>query len=216
MKFLIFSLALSLIVPSLAAALTQEEATAEFFRARESSALARKGDTSATERAFDQFARLTEANPQQPLYRAYYGSMYTIKARDAWFPFTKLRNVDAGTDLIGKALAALTPEHDKESIGGVAVSLETRLVAASTFASIPKAFGRYQQAKDVLADLLASPVFGSSPPAFQAAVYVQAAKIALKDEAAEPARANLQKAVEVAPNSPAADEARALLTKPGA
>ena len=216
MKALIFGLALSLIVPSLAAALTQEETTAEFLRARESSTLARKGDSGATERALGQFAKLTEANPQQPLFRAYYGSVYCIKARDARFPFTKLSNVETGTDLIGKALAALTPDHDKELVGGVAVSLETRLVAASTFASIPKAFGRYQQAKDVLADLLASPVFGSSPPAFQAAVYVQAAKIALKDEAAEPARANLQKAVEVAPESPAAEEARALLTKPGA
>ena len=40
MKALIFGLALSLIVPSLAAALTQEETTAEFLRARESSTLA--------------------------------------------------------------------------------------------------------------------------------------------------------------------------------
>ncbi len=216
MKSWIAGLVITLAMPTLAAAATPEETTAEFLRAREASSLARKGDTDATPRAFDLFERLTEANPQQPLYRAYYGSVYCLKGRDAWFPFSKLNYVERGTDQIGKALAALTPEHDGQVIGGVAVSLETRLVAASTFAGIPKAFGRFQQAKDVLADLLASPVFGSSPPAFQAAVYLQAAKIALKDDATDQAQANLHKAVDVAPDSTAAQEARTLLTKPGA
>jgi hypothetical protein len=114
MKSLICGLALSLVLPVLAAAQTADDLTAEFLRARESSVLARGGDTSATGRAFGQFEQLSKAHPEQPLYRAYYGSMYCIKARDAWFPFTKLAQVDSGLDQIGKALRQLSPEHDQQ------------------------------------------------------------------------------------------------------
>ncbi|MBN1959756.1 MAG: hypothetical protein JW841_02315 [Deltaproteobacteria bacterium] len=49
---------------------------------------AKAGDSDAVKKATDLFCQLSQQYPQNPLYRAYCGSVTTMQAKNAWFPMT--------------------------------------------------------------------------------------------------------------------------------
>jgi len=51
----------------------------------------RRKNAAANERAHQAFERLAQEHPGEPLYLVHLGSTWLIKARDAWMPWTKLR-----------------------------------------------------------------------------------------------------------------------------
>lgn len=136
-------------------------AQAEFTRAL-------KGDSDAVEPAMELFRVLSESDPGNPLLTAYYGSAQTLRARDAWMPWNKMKYTEEGLDTIDGALRMLEPEHDVQRTRGVPVSVETRLVAARTFLALPKFLNRGEQGRNLVADTIASPVFQTTPQAVQA------------------------------------------------
>ncbi len=167
---------------------------------------ARDGDSGQIEPAIAAFDALARAEPQQPLYTAYLGSAQGLRAREAWFPWNKLRYAEEGLDRIDRALAALQPEHDRASLRGVPVSLETRLVAASTFLAVPDAiFHRRAAAKKLLEELLRHPALAAAPAGFRAAVHVQGARAAKEDGRAQGERTHLKQVLSLAGSGPEAE-----------
>lgn len=155
-----------------------QSAQAEFTRAL-------KGDSDAVEPAMELFRALSASDPANPLLAAYYGSAQTLRARDAWMPWNKMKYSEEGLDTIDSALRMLKPEHDAQRTRGVPVSVETRLVAARTFLALPKFLNRGEQGRNLVADTIASPVFQSTPQAVQA----QFLRLAAADTKGTPAPA---------------------------
>lgn len=175
------------------------------------------GSESDNEAATEQFRRLSETDSGNPLYLAYYGSAFTVKARDAWLPWKKLKLGEQGLDLIDKALKRLTPEHDQLALRKVPVSIETRLVAINTFFHLPdRYFHRYESAKALLAETMKSPAFAQSPPQIQARFYTQTALVAQKEGRKADEAAQLKRALELDPQSPDMAQLHARLKELGA
>lgn len=138
-----------------------ENAHAEFLRAVQ-------GESRAAADAVESFGALVAAGGDNPLLLAYHGSAETLRGRDAWMPWNKVKHVEAGLDTIDRALKLLTPAHDAERLRGVPVSVETKLVAARTFLALPKFFNRREQGQRLVADTIASATFAATPEAIQA------------------------------------------------
>lgn len=148
---------------------------------------ATQGKSDATEASLAQFESLLRQEPGHPLLLCYLGASTTLKARDAWAPWKKMRFAEDGLAQIDKALGLLSSEHDAALAQGTPVSLQTRFVAANTFLSLPDMFNRGPRGRQLLADIQASPLFAHSPEGFQGAVLMRAARQA--EQAKDPARA---------------------------
>lgn len=133
------------------------------------------------EAAITAFTQLNQQEPGNPVLMAYLGSAQTLQGRDAWFPWNKMKYTENGLASIDKALQSLTPAQAQQRVRGVPVSLETRLVAASTFLSLPALFKRDQLGREQLQRVLSDPDFLSSPPAFRQVVVGLAVKTATAD-----------------------------------
>ena len=189
---------------------------ASFIDAVKTFQAARNGKTDEVDHAVAAFDALARTEPRLPLYPAYLGSALVLKGRDAWMPWSKLKYAQQGLDQIDQALAALKPEHDRQLLRGVPVSIETRLVAASTFINMPDSiFHRAAAGKTLIAEVIRDPTFAASPPAFRATGYLTAAKAARQEEQLEEEIAQLKRALGVTDSGPAADQARARLKELG-
>jgi len=169
-----------------------------------------RGSESDNEAASARFQQLSQAEPGNPLYLAYYGSTFTLKARDAWLPWKKLKLGEQGLDLIDKALKRLTPEQAQAPLG-----IETRLVALSTFLKTPdQFFHRYDSGKALLDEIMKNPAFAHYPPRIQARFHAQAAGVARKEGKPAEEAAQLKRVLELDPQG--GDAARARLKELGA
>lgn len=138
-----------------------EQAHQQFMRAL-------KGESGAAEDAAEEFQRLTVIDPENPVILAYFGSAQALVGREAWMPWNKMKYVERGLDAVDRSLKMLGPEHDKQRLRGVPVSVETRLVAVRLFLSLPKFFNRAEQGRSLVAATIASPVFQSTPQVIRA------------------------------------------------
>ena len=137
------------------------------------------GEKSEVEPAIAAFEVLARAEPRSPLYAAYLGSAISLKARAAWMPWNKMKYAEQGLDHIDRALEALKPDHDRHSVRGVPVGLETRFVAASTFIKLADGiFHRQAAGRKLLDDLLRHPGLVAAPESFRRAVQKTAAEAA--------------------------------------
>jgi hypothetical protein len=147
-----------------------------------------------------QFAALESDDPlRRPLYAAYRAATQTLRGRDSWWPWEKLRQTEAGLNGLEKAMAQLTPEHDRLLLRAVPVSLETRLLAVSTFLAVPEFFHRRERGRLWLQQGLALPLLQQSPPAFQAHWHFQAAELARQEGDVARERAELLRVLGLAP-----------------
>ncbi|ABQ26615.1 hypothetical protein [Geotalea uraniireducens] len=175
-----------------------------------------RGSKSDNERAAEQFKSLSEQEQGNPLFLAYYGSTFTIRSRDAFMPWNKLKLGEQGLDIIDKALRMLAPEHDKVMMRGVPVSLETRLVAVSTFLKVPdKYFHRFDAGRSLLTETMKSRLFQVAPPQIQARFHFQAASVAQKEQKNAEEACQLKRVLELDPQGRDADAARARLKELG-
>jgi hypothetical protein len=157
----------------------QAASEAGFLDALKTFQQARNGEDRQIEPAIAAFDALARAEPQQPAYAAYLGSALTLKAREAWMPWNKLKYSEQGLDHIDQALAALRPQHDSQLLRGVPVSMETRLVAASTFLALPDGiFHRRASGKKLVDALLHHPALATAPAGYREAVQKLAAQAA--------------------------------------
>nr|WP_316640770.1 hypothetical protein [uncultured Roseateles sp.] len=170
---------------------------------------AAKGDASAVDKSAEAFAELLKAEPGNPLLMAYLGASTTMRASTTMLPWKKMSLVEDGLAWLDKALAMLQPQHDVPQPGHVAVSLETRFTAISTFLALPSMFNRGPRGAKLLSELLTSPQFAQAPLPFQGAVWMRAAKWAEQDKRPDDARKFYQLVTER--NAPQAAQAGAQL-----
>jgi tetratricopeptide (TPR) repeat protein len=198
-----------------APALSQATEQAEVLSAMQNFERAAAGDKDAVEEAMAQFAALREAEPKSPVYLARLGSLMTMQGRDAWTPWKKMSYTERGLDNIDEALASLSSGHDARKVGDIHVGLDTRYTAAVTFSSIPKFFNRWAQAERLLNEITQLAVFGETDKAFQAQVWLTRAQLAKRRERHDESTQWLRKAVALAPQSEAGQQAGILLAGGG-
>ncbi|MBK6851934.1 MAG: hypothetical protein IPG93_10010 [Burkholderiales bacterium] len=187
---LIAMLALLSVTPLQAA---PDAATYASARARFQPAL--DGDNAAVEPAAEQLKAMSDAEPTDPVLRAYAGAATSMKARTTFLPWRKMSYAEDGLAQIDKALAQLTPAHETAPAGSVPLALETRFTAASTFLALPSMFNRGARGEQLLSQVLRAPTLSGSAPDFQAKVWLFAAKRATAAGQKDEARALLNKVV---------------------
>lgn len=171
--------ALALAIMVAAGSAQAQSDAAPFLAASSSFQQARGGQAGRIEPAIAAFEALAKAEPAQPLYAAYLGSAISLKARDAWMPWTKMKYTEQGLDHVDRALDALKPEHDRLLLRGVPVGLETRLVAASMFIALPdNIFHRRAAGVKLLDQVRRHPALAAAPEPFRDAVQRAAAEAA--------------------------------------
>jgi hypothetical protein len=179
----------------------------------------RAGSHEATELAQQLFSQLLARDAGNPLYLAYYGSTFTLQARDSRAPWTRIKLINQGTALLDRALALL--DHPPASARTVAMrpgtgttTLETRLVAMAVFIALPETlFHRHAAAKREYQRAVASPEFHTAPPDLQGHLQYEGALIAREEGDAPAERAALQRVLALAPTSIDLAEVRARLAE---
>ncbi len=154
----------------------------QFIEAKDAFDTYLQEDDGSFDTVWQQFERLDEQYPNHPAVQMYYGSLETIKARDAFLPWKKMKWVEQGLDRMDRALSLIKVEHEQERLGKTMVALDSRLVAANTFLGVPSFLNRLQDAKDVFADLMETPDLEHMPPPLKQAIYAIGLKIAEKEE----------------------------------
>lgn len=151
------------------------------------------GDKAQTEPAIKAFTELHDANPENPLYLAYLGSAESLKGRDVWMPWNKMKWVEKGLDRIDEAVAELPV--DSAMADATNVEFSTRLVAISTFLAVPDFLNRFQAGKDLYEETMAEPGLDDTPAEIQARLLIQGALIAQKEDQPELEKQRLQQAL---------------------
>lgn len=143
---------------------------------------ARGGDSDSIDASQDAFDQLVRHEPDNPLLRAYLGAAETLQGRHALLPWNKMKYTENGLANIDKALQQLEPLHDRKTLRGVPIALETRLVAASTLLAMPGMFNRSPSGHQQLQALLAHPGLLKAPDGFRKAVVNLALQTARNDK----------------------------------
>jgi len=143
---------------------------------------ARSAGGNEVDAAINAFEQLSQQEPANPLLRAYLGSAQSMQGSHALLPWNKLKYTENGLATIDKALQQLGPEQAHQRVRGVPVTLETRLVAASTFLALPDMFKRSQLGHQQLQQLLADTDLLAAPAGFREAVVGLAVKTASADK----------------------------------
>ncbi len=206
--FIFLAFSLSLLSPVSAA---DKQSVAKQGGFTEAQAIFEKGlagDEDSNEKAHKLFRQLVKQHPDNPLYLAYLGSTETIFARDGWLPWSRIKNMDKGLDHVDKALAMLTAEHDKQFERGSVISIETRLVALTTYLKVPDFANRLQDAKDLFAETIKQSVFPKAPAEVRQRIFLQGADIAKKEKRNTDELRYLKKALSIRAQGREADQIR--------
>jgi hypothetical protein len=147
------------------------------------------GDNSAIDPAATQLKALSDADPADPVLRAYAGAATSMRARTTMLPWRRMGYAEDGLAQLDKALAQITPVHEAAPAGAVPLALETRYIAASSFLAMPDMFHRGARGEQLLTQVLTAPALATAAPEFQSTVWLYAGKRAAqagrKDEARE-------------------------------
>lgn len=163
------------------------------------------GQQSAAEPASEQFLKLSQAEPTNPVLRAYAGAATAMRASSTLLPWKKMNYAEDGLALVDKALAQLTPAHDAPLYRHVPASLEVRFTAAGTYLAMPAMFNRHERGLKLLDEVANSPLMDAAPPPFKGIVWMRAGQEAAKAQRNAEARQWFQKvSTSGAPQAPAA------------
>lgn len=180
MKHAILTLAIALACGNALAAAVPDNAA--FSAARQQFVAGAGGDASARDASIDAFEKLAGSQPGNPVYLAYQGAGFTLRGRDAFMPWDKMKFTEKGADMIEKALSLLAPEHDTLLLGGTPASIETRLVAASTLLALPEFMNRRSGGKRALQAALDSQALAQAPAPVRANLFSVAARVAAEEK----------------------------------
>ena len=167
------------------------------------------GASAAIDKAAGEFATLSEAEPSNPVLRAYAGAALAMKAGTTMLPWKKMGYAEDGLAQIDKALAMLAPAHDAALQHGTPGSLEVKYIAANTFLAVPGFMNRGARGAKLLNEVLASPLFGAAPLPFKGQVWMRAAALATREQRGADARHYLNEVI--TQGAPQAEAARAKL-----
>ncbi len=170
---------------------------------------ASSGDNSAISKALEKFSALSQVEPGDPLLLVNVGAATSLHSRTTILPWKKISYAEDGMAIQDKALEMLKPDHDSALHNGSPVSLQVRLVAASTFLSVPRFFNREALGGRILNDLMASPLFPVASLQFKGSAWMRAARWAVDENRPEDARRYWGMVIEN--NAPQAEEAKVKL-----
>ncbi|MGA7159483.1 MAG: hypothetical protein WBZ48_00665 [Bacteroidota bacterium] len=159
------------------------------------------GDDKAVEKGFTCFNKILELDPSNALGLAYRGSLWTLRARDAWWPFTKMKDVDNGVDEMDKAVD-LAPDN-----------ISVRLVRGINSIHLPSMFRRLPIALKDFDFMLNDARFAGFNPHLRSIIYYWAGVAFQSDGQRAKAKELLQNAVAADPNSETARKAEDELKK---
>jgi len=144
------------------------------------------GDEAKVETVYQQLENLIELEGQKPLTMVYLGGTETLKGRDAWMPWNKMKYVEQGLAKIDKGLDLLNanpiPLEDQRIVSGIHEYHLTQAISASTFTLLPDMFNYFERGYDIYLSLLARPEFAKEPFAATAWVYALAIQAAIRAE----------------------------------
>lgn len=165
-------------------------------------------DEGAAKRALAEFTELVSRYPQDPLAQVYQGASNTLKGRDAWLPWNKLKPTELGLEQMQEAVTLLRPEHDGQRFQGLPVSLQVKGNTGIVFTQVPDFFNRFDQGMALLKQVVMSPLL-TDLPATQWVHFQFYYALALSKEGnwAE-AKTGFERVVSLAPESDMANAAR--------
>lgn len=159
------------------------------------------GNNDAVDKGFTCFERILQTDPSNAVALVYRGSLWTLRARDAWWPFTKMKDVDKGVDEMDKAVD-LAPDN-----------ISVRLVRGINSVNLPSMFHRLPVALKDFEHLMNDAKFAGFNPHLQSTIYCWAGIAYNNDGQTTKAKELLQKAVSADPNSETARKAENELKK---
>ena len=154
------------------------------------------GNKEAVEKGFACFDTALALDPTNAVALAFRGSLWTMRGRDAWWPFTKMSDVDKGIDQMDKAVD-LAPDN-----------VSVRLTRGINSVQLPSMFKRLGTAIKDFYYLLNSPAFPHYDPSLKSTIYYWSGFAYKQDNQREKAKELLQKAIDAAPESESAKNAR--------
>jgi len=154
------------------------------------------GDEDAVEKGFVCLDTVLTLDPTNAVALAYRGSLWTLRGRDAWWPFTKMSDVDKGIDEMDKAVD-LAPDN-----------VSVRITRGINSVNLPSMFKRIGTALKDFSYLLNQPSFSHFDLGLQSRIYYWAGVAYKHDNQPAKAKVYLQRAIDVAPESETAKNAK--------
>ncbi len=159
------------------------------------------GDHKAVERGEELFQKALSLDPNNAYAMGYYGSILSLKARDASMPWTKVKYAKQGFEQLDKSIQ-LNPDD-----------LDVRLIRAMNSYQVPKFLKRLPLSLEDFDFIIKHSKFESWTPDHRAFVYLHFGKALEKDEQPEKAKEFFELAMKEAPGSKAAQEAKKAIKK---
>jgi tetratricopeptide (TPR) repeat protein len=159
------------------------------------------GDHKAVERGEELLQKALSLDPNNAYAMGYYGSILSLKARDASMPWTKVKYAKQGFEQLDKSIQ-LNPDD-----------LDVRLIRAMNSYQVPKFMKRLPLSLEDFDFIIKHSKFESWTPDHRAFVYLHFGKALEKDEQPEKAKEFFELAMKEAPGSKAAQEAKKAIKK---
>ncbi len=140
------------------------------------------GNRNSVKKAIRYFDKLTVPAPYDTLVKSYRGSLESIMATHVYMPWNKMKHVELGSEQMDEALDELTEIHDTTKLKGTSLSLLIRLNIAQSYFQFPGFLNRFQDAKDLVSEILETPQFSDASIEVKNSVYELAAAMAKKGE----------------------------------
>ncbi len=153
-------------------------------------------ESGAAEKAFNILKPLRKELPKDYEVLAYLGSSQTMIARDSWNPVTKISYANKGITLLDKAVS-----KDKDNV-------VIRVIRMNNSLALPGFLGRSEKVKPDLEYSLKLFNTTEVPAETSSEVYLKMGQLLLEQGEKEQAQAYFKKAIEIAPNSVWAQQAR--------
>jgi len=156
-------------------------------------------DNDVWERAEKLFQEILAVKPEHVAALVYYGSLLTIKGRDALLPWNKLRYVEQGCDKMDKAVQ-IAPDN-----------INIRIVRALNNIHLPDFFNRLPYCLEDFENIRKRPEFNHLDPASRQQILYYSGQAFEKDDQAVKAIESYKKAISINGHNPLAVQARQAL-----
>lgn len=154
------------------------------------------GDDDAVEKAFTCFDKLLALDSTNVVALVYRGSLWTLRARDAWWPPTKLKYLKQGGEEMDRAVEIASD------------NMMVRLIRGINSLSLPEMFSRLDIALEDFITLLKHPEFPNQTRQLKAAIFYYSGVAYKRADEVDKARVLFQKAIAILPGSDFAKRAQ--------
>ena len=159
------------------------------------------GDSRAVEQGEKMLKKVLSLDSTNAYATGYYGSILSLKARDASMPWTKVKYAKQGFEQLDKSIE-MNPED-----------LDVRLIRAMNSSQVPKFMKRLTLSIEDFNFIIKHKTFGSWTPDHRAFVYLHFGKALEKDNQPEKAKEFFELAIKEAPGSKSAQDAKKAIKK---